>query len=44
MFEERFFTVFLTVTSDSVNVGDMILSTDQRVAKWMEMRYDFDIV
>jgi hypothetical protein len=38
------FINLLTKADDSVNVGDIILGSDQRVEKRMEIRYDFSVV
>jgi hypothetical protein len=43
MQEVRSFTTLLTIGDDGVNVGD-IKGSDQRIAKRMEMRYDFGVV
>lgn len=44
MDEVKSFTTLQTITDSSVNVGDMILATDQRVAKGLEMRNDCSVV
>lgn len=44
MNEVKLFTTFQTIEDKIVNVGDMILATDQRVAKRMEMRNDCSVV
>lgn len=44
MREITLFTALQTVTDNSVSVGDMLLATDQRVAKRKEMRNDCTVV
>ena len=44
MHKIKLFATLQTIPDSSVNVGDMILATDQRVAKRMEMRNDCSVV
>jgi hypothetical protein len=44
MHEIKLFATLQTITDSSVNVGDTILATDQRVAKLKEMRNDCSVV
>jgi hypothetical protein len=44
MHERRQFIGLLTIEDDSVNVGDMVLGSDQRVEKRMDIRYGFSVV
>ena len=44
MHETKLLTTLQTIRDKSVNVGDMILATDQRVAKRKEVRNDCSVV
>ena len=44
MLEVKVFTTLQTITESSVEAGDEILATEQRVAERMEMRCEFSTV